>query len=60
MARVNGTRAATQADRVYSALRERLLRGDMPVGRRLVEQQLGGRLRDVEDAGARGPTAPGG
>jgi DNA-binding GntR family transcriptional regulator len=40
MARVNGTRAATQADRVYSALRERLLRGDLPVGRRLVEQQL--------------------
>ncbi len=40
MARTNGTRAATQADRVYAALRERLLRGDMPVGRRLVEQQL--------------------
>jgi len=40
MARANGTRGATQADRVYSALRERLLRGDMPVGRRLVEQQL--------------------
>lgn len=40
MARGNGTRAATQADRVYSALRERLLRGDMPVGRRLIEQQL--------------------
>ena len=40
MARGNGTRAATQADRVYSQLRERLLRGDMPVGRRLVEQQL--------------------
>jgi DNA-binding GntR family transcriptional regulator len=30
----------TQADRVYSQLRERLLRGDMPVARRLVEQQL--------------------
>jgi DNA-binding GntR family transcriptional regulator len=40
MARLNGTRGATQADRVYSDLRERLLRGDMPVGRRLVEQQL--------------------
>ncbi len=40
MARPNGTRAATHADKVYSALRERLLRGDMPVGRRLVEQQL--------------------
>jgi DNA-binding GntR family transcriptional regulator len=34
------TRAATQADRVYARLRERLLRGDLPVGRRLVEQQL--------------------
>jgi DNA-binding GntR family transcriptional regulator len=40
MARSNGTRSATQADRVYAQLRERLLRGDMPVGRRLVEQQL--------------------
>jgi DNA-binding GntR family transcriptional regulator len=40
MARSNGTRTATQADRVYAQLRERLLRGDMPVGRRLVEQQL--------------------
>jgi len=40
MARTNGTRAATQADRVYAQLRERLLRGDLPVGRRLVEQQL--------------------
>ena len=40
MARTNGTRSATQADRVYAELRERLLRGDMPVGRRLVEQQL--------------------
>ena len=39
-ARSNGTRTATQADRVYSLLRERLLRGDMPVGRRLVEAQL--------------------
>jgi DNA-binding GntR family transcriptional regulator len=35
----NGARA-TQAERVYRALRERLLRGDLPVGRRLVEQQL--------------------
>jgi DNA-binding GntR family transcriptional regulator len=40
MARLNGTRTATQADRVYSDLRERLLRGDLPIGRRLVEQQL--------------------
>jgi DNA-binding GntR family transcriptional regulator len=40
MARTNGTRAATRADRVYDQLRERLLSGDMPVGRRLVEQQL--------------------
>ena len=40
MARANGRRASTQAERVYSALRERLLRGDLPVGRRLVEQQL--------------------
>ena len=40
MARVNGTRGTTQADRVYARLRERLLRGDLPVGRRLVEQQL--------------------
>jgi len=39
-ARSNGTRTATQADRVYTQLRERLLRGDMPVGRRLVEAQL--------------------
>ena len=30
----------TQAGRVYTLLRERLLRGDMPVGRRLVESQL--------------------
>src|SRR3954454_12967778 len=37
--RSNGARA-TQADRVYTGLRERLLRGDLPVGRRLVEQQL--------------------
>jgi DNA-binding GntR family transcriptional regulator len=40
MAKANGGRAATQADKVYAQLRERLLRGDMPVGRRLVEQQL--------------------
>jgi DNA-binding GntR family transcriptional regulator len=33
-------RASSQAERVYAQLRERLLRGDMPVGRRLVEQQL--------------------
>jgi DNA-binding GntR family transcriptional regulator len=35
-----GVRAASQAERVYGELRERLLRGDLPVGRRLVEQQL--------------------
>jgi DNA-binding GntR family transcriptional regulator len=40
MARLNGTRSATAADRVYDQLRERLLRGDVPAGRRLVEQQL--------------------
>jgi len=40
MARANGTRGATQADRVYAQLRERLLRGDLPAGRRLVELQL--------------------
>jgi DNA-binding GntR family transcriptional regulator len=40
-ARTHGaTRAASQAERVYAELRERLLRGDLPVGRRLVEQQL--------------------
>jgi DNA-binding GntR family transcriptional regulator len=33
-------RAVSQAERVYAQLRERLLRGDLPVGRRLVEQQL--------------------
>lgn len=37
MARRNGM---SQAERVYTGLRERLLRGDLPVGRRLVEQQL--------------------
>ena len=35
-----GVRAVSQAERVYAALRERLLRGDLPIGRRLVEQQL--------------------
>src|SRR3954451_6389994 len=40
MATADGTRAATRGDRVYLQLRERLLRGDLPVGRRLVEQQL--------------------
>jgi DNA-binding GntR family transcriptional regulator len=35
-----GVRATSQAERVYTALRERLLRGDLPIGRRLVEQQL--------------------
>src|SRR4051812_49733504 len=41
MRRPNGTRGAmSNADRVYTGLRERLLRGDLPVGRRLVEQQL--------------------
>jgi DNA-binding GntR family transcriptional regulator len=36
----NGTRTRSQAERVYGELRERLLRGDLPVGRRLVESQL--------------------
>jgi len=36
----NGGTGISHAQRVYSALRERLLHGDMPVGRRLVEQQL--------------------
>ena len=41
MARASATRGGTSnADRVYAGLRERLLRGDLPVGRRLVEQQL--------------------
>lgn len=40
MARSDGTRGTTQADRVYARLREQLLRGDLPAGRRLVEQQL--------------------
>jgi DNA-binding GntR family transcriptional regulator len=35
-----GVRAASQAERVYTELRERLLCGDLPIGRRLVEQQL--------------------
>jgi len=35
-----GAQARSQADRVYAGLREQLLRGDLPVGRRLVEQQL--------------------
>jgi DNA-binding GntR family transcriptional regulator len=35
-----GVRGTSQAERVYTALRERLLRGDLPIGRRLVEQQL--------------------
>jgi len=39
-ARTGQARAASQAERVYTGLRERLLRGDLPAGRRLVEQQL--------------------
>jgi DNA-binding GntR family transcriptional regulator len=38
--RTNGAPASSHAERVYTALRERLLRGDLPIGRRLVEQQL--------------------
>jgi DNA-binding GntR family transcriptional regulator len=35
------TRArASRADRVYAELRDRLLRGELPLGRRLVEEQL--------------------
>src|SRR3982751_1219938 len=40
MGNTNGTRTISHAERVYAGLRERLLRGEMPVGRRLVEQQL--------------------
>jgi len=40
MGRGNGTRSLSQAERVYAGLREQLLRGDLPAGRRLVEQQL--------------------
>ena len=36
----SAARAASQAERVYAELRERLLRGDLPIGHRLVEQQL--------------------
>ncbi len=36
----NGAPSSSHAERVYTALRERLLRGDLPIGRRLVEQQL--------------------
>jgi DNA-binding GntR family transcriptional regulator len=39
------SRARSQADRVYASLREQLLRGDLPVGRRLVEQQLAAEFR---------------
>lgn len=35
---------AAHADRVYAQLRDGLLRGDFPVGRRLVEQQLAARF----------------
>ncbi|MDP2713058.1 MAG: GntR family transcriptional regulator [Solirubrobacteraceae bacterium] len=41
MARSNGgERGMSHAERVYTGLREQLLRGELPVGRRLVEQQL--------------------
>jgi DNA-binding GntR family transcriptional regulator len=40
MASRNSANGMSQAERVYASLRERLLRGDLPVGRRLVEQQL--------------------
>jgi len=40
MGRSTGERGISHAERVYEGLRERLLRGDLPVGRRLVEQQL--------------------
>lgn len=40
MGRTDGARGMSHAERVYAGLRERLLRGDLPVGRRLVEQQL--------------------
>ncbi|MGH2841288.1 MAG: GntR family transcriptional regulator, partial [Solirubrobacteraceae bacterium] len=38
--RNNGAVGSSQAERVYTTLRERLLRGDLPIGRRLVEQHL--------------------
>lgn len=34
------TRRASHADRVFADLRDRLLRGEMPIGQRLVEEQL--------------------
>lgn len=40
MAARTGANGMSQAERVYASLRERLLRGDLPLGRRLVEQQL--------------------
>lgn len=36
----NGRPFVSQAERVYAQLRSRLLRGELPFGRRLVEQQL--------------------
>jgi DNA-binding GntR family transcriptional regulator len=36
---------ASQADRVYAELRELLLRGELPIGERLVEEQLAGQFR---------------
>jgi DNA-binding GntR family transcriptional regulator len=34
------TRRASHADRVFAELRDRLLRGELPIGQRLVEEQL--------------------
>lgn len=45
MAGRNGAHGMSQAERVYESLRERLLRGDLPVGRRHVEQQLAAELK---------------
>ena len=36
---------SSHADRVYSELRDRLLRGDFPIGRRLAEEQLAAEFR---------------
>jgi len=38
-------RKPAQSDRVYSALRDRLTRGEVPIGARLVEQQLAAEFR---------------
>lgn len=39
------TVSASQADRIYEQLRDRLTRGKLPVGRRIVEQQVASEFR---------------